>query len=67
MTRPLATAGAAAIALASMAACTPTVQLQAPDKPITINLNVKIDQEVRVLKARFKAESVTEVEVFRFK
>jgi len=31
-----------------MAACTPTVQLQAPDKPITINLNVKIDQEVRV-------------------
>jgi hypothetical protein len=29
-------------------ACTPTVQLQAPDKPIEINLNVKIQQEVRV-------------------
>lgn len=28
--------------------CTPKVQLEAPDKPITINLNVKIDQEVRV-------------------
>jgi len=28
--------------------CTPTVQLAAPDKPIEINLNVKIDQEVRV-------------------
>ena len=28
-------------------ACTPTVQLAAPDKPITINLNVKIDQEIR--------------------
>ena len=38
----------AALALAMAGACTPTVQLQAPDKPITINLNVKIDQEVRV-------------------
>jgi hypothetical protein len=30
------------------AACTPTVKVQAPDKPIEINLNVKIEQEVRV-------------------
>ena len=30
------------------AACTPTVQVQAPDKPIEINLNVKIEQHVRV-------------------
>lgn len=29
-------------------ACTPTVRIEAPDKPIQINLNVKIDQEVRV-------------------
>lgn len=29
------------------AACTPTVRIEASDKPITINLNVKIDQEVR--------------------
>ena len=29
-------------------ACTPTVRLEAPREPITINLNVKIDQEVRV-------------------
>ncbi len=37
------------VALAAAgAACTPTVKVQAPDKPITINLNVKIDQEVRV-------------------
>ena len=28
--------------------CTPTVQLQAPDKPIEINLNVNIEQHVRV-------------------
>ncbi len=35
-------------ALAIAAACTPTVRIAAPDKPITINLNVKIDQEVRI-------------------
>lgn len=30
------------------AACTPTVKLEAPDKPIEINMNVKIQQDVRV-------------------
>ncbi|CUQ67573.1 conserved exported protein of unknown function [Candidatus Nitrospira inopinata] len=34
--------------LASNAACTPRVEVTAPEKPITINLNVKIDHEVRV-------------------
>lgn len=29
-------------------ACTPTVKVEAPDKPIVINLNVKIEQEVRI-------------------
>ena len=29
-------------------ACTPTVALQAPKEPITINLNIKIEQEVRI-------------------
>jgi len=29
-------------------ACAPSVQLKAPEKPITINLNVKIDHEIRV-------------------
>ncbi len=28
--------------------CTPTVQLQAPDKPIEINLNVNIEHHVKV-------------------
>ena len=32
----------------SLAACNPTVKVEAPDKPIVINLNVKIEQEVRV-------------------
>ncbi|MCB0354941.1 MAG: YnbE family lipoprotein [Bdellovibrionales bacterium] len=28
--------------------CTPRVEVAPPEKPITINLNVKIDHEVRV-------------------
>lgn len=35
----------AAIALS---ACQPTVRVEAPKEPIVINLNVKIEQEVRV-------------------
>ncbi len=31
-----------------LSACTPTVRLEVPDKPIVINLNVKIEQEVRI-------------------
>ena len=37
----------AAVATAA-AACSPTVKLEVPDKPIVINLNVKIEQEVKV-------------------
>ena len=33
---------------ALLTACTPRVVLEAPSDPITINLNVTIDQEVRV-------------------
>ncbi|MCZ4281516.1 YnbE family lipoprotein [Kiloniella laminariae] len=29
-------------------ACTPTVQVAAPKEPITINLNIKLDADVRV-------------------
>lgn len=31
-----------------LSACSPQVKIQAPDKPIVINLNVKIEQEVRI-------------------
>lgn len=31
-----------------LAGCNPTVKVEAPDKPIVINLNVKIEQEVRI-------------------
>lgn len=29
-------------------ACSPKIGLETPDKPITINLNVKIDHEIKV-------------------
>ena len=48
MSKGPALAAGAVLALATTGACTPTLQIAAPDKPITINLNVKIDQEVRV-------------------
>lgn len=33
---------------ASLSACNPTVKVEAPDKPITINMNIKIEHEIRV-------------------
>jgi hypothetical protein len=38
----------AALWIASLAACSPKVQVEAPKEPITINLNVKIEHEIRV-------------------
>jgi hypothetical protein len=37
-----------AVAGVVAAACSPTVKVAPPDKPITINLNVKIEHEIRV-------------------
>lgn len=37
------------LGLASLlTACTPTVQVVAPKEPITINLNIKLDADVRL-------------------
>jgi hypothetical protein len=41
-------AGATSALAMLAAACQPTVKVEAPDKPIVINMNVKIEQEVRV-------------------
>ena len=40
--------GGVAIAAALLVAACATVKVEAPDEPIEINLNVKIDQEVRI-------------------
>lgn len=39
---------ALAVPLGLIASCAPTVQLQAPKEPITINLNIKLDADVRL-------------------
>ncbi|RMH59430.1 MAG: YnbE family lipoprotein [Zetaproteobacteria bacterium] len=34
--------------LVLLPACNPTVKVEPPDKPITINMNIKIEHEIRV-------------------
>ena len=36
------------LAVVALGACQPTVKVEAPDKPIVINMNVNISHEVRV-------------------
>jgi hypothetical protein len=36
------------VLLSFLAGCNPTVKIEAPDKPIEINLNVKIEHEIRL-------------------
>jgi hypothetical protein len=36
------------VAGGSLCSCSSTVKVEAPEKPITINLNVKIEHEIRV-------------------
>lgn len=38
----------AMLAALALSACTPTVQVAMPNEPITINLNVRIEHEIRV-------------------
>ncbi|MBK3732405.1 YnbE-like lipoprotein [Azospirillum brasilense] len=46
--RRVPTAALFAGLVAGLGACTPTVKVEAPDRPIEINLNIRIEQEVRV-------------------
>ncbi|MEJ2329689.1 MAG: YnbE family lipoprotein [Gammaproteobacteria bacterium] len=39
--------------------CSPTVKVEPPDKPITINLNVKVEHEIRVRVERDLEELIT--------
>ena len=36
------------VTAAILAACSPTVKVEAPEKPIEINLNVKIEHAIRI-------------------
>jgi len=46
--RKLIWTGAWLLAAPVLVACSPTVRVETPTEPITINLNVKIDHEIRV-------------------
>ena len=41
-------AASIALELAIAAGCTPRVAVEAPKEPITINMNIKIEHEIRV-------------------
>ena len=48
-----------------MTACTPTVKVEAPKEPITINLNIKLDADVRVkLEEQAKKDIASNPDVF---
>lgn len=52
-----------ALAAALFAAgCTPTVKVEAPQEPITINLNIKLDADVRVRLEEQAREDIEENE-----
>ncbi len=51
-----------AAALFAAAACTPTVKVEAPQEPITINLNIKLDADVRVRLEEQAREDIRENE-----
>ena len=36
------------VLLSAIAGCNPTVKIEAPDKPIEINLNVRIEHSIRL-------------------
>ncbi|MCE3230167.1 MAG: hypothetical protein K0R76_120 [Alphaproteobacteria bacterium] len=38
----------ALLSMSLLVGCAPTVKVEAPDKPIVINMNMKIDHNVRV-------------------
>ena len=46
--RSAAFLGSAAMLALLIGGCSPTVKVEAPDKPIEINLNIKIEQNVRI-------------------
>ena len=46
--------------LALVGACTPRVEVAAPQEPITINLNIKLDADVRVKLEETAQEDIEE-------
>jgi hypothetical protein len=55
---------AAALAAGGVASCTPTVEVTAPKDPITINLNIKLDADVRLRLEEKAKEDVKSKSIF---
>ncbi len=49
---------AAVLAGVLLAACQPTVKIEAPQEPITINLNIKLDADIRLKIEEQAAEDI---------
>lgn len=47
-----------------LSACSPTVKVEAPKEPITINLNIKLDADVRVKLEQQAKEDVASKPIF---
>ncbi len=57
--------GLFASACLGVTGCTPTVRVEAPPEPITINLNIKLDADVRVkLEEQAKQDIAANPDVF---
>lgn len=50
--------------LLTLSACTPTVKVEAPREPITINLNIKLDADVRLRVEEQAKEDVKNKPIF---
>jgi hypothetical protein len=57
-------AGLLASALLSGVSCSPTVRVEAPQEPITINLNIKLDADVRLRVEEKAKEDVKSKSIF---
>ena len=55
---------AAGCCVTALAACTPTVKVEAPSDPITINLNIKLDADVRLRVEQKAKEDVSSKPIF---
>lgn len=60
MKKVVTTLGLSWFFLMGTSGCTPTVKVAPPEEPITINLNVKIEHEVRVKVEQALDEVITE-------
>ncbi len=61
---PIPVAVAALFLAGALAGCAPTVKIEAPKEPITINLNIKLDANVRVQLEREAKEDVRTKSIF---